>query len=165
MAILWHLRPFYGLLWQNAKMMIKHVPYFKLYIDIHTSLIIAYFQISNAEQFNLPPELNPHEHLPFSWKWKEERHDENETFPKNCTVCNKFSRGMPIVSCDFCPCVYHLDCLDPPLCEVPSVSKHYSRTPQFRKFWSPRSFSAIAKFSAIVEFSDIAEFSAIDIGW
>ena len=28
---------------------------------------------------------------------------------------------MPSVSCDFCPLVYHLDCLDPPICEIPTV--------------------------------------------
>ena len=77
----------------------------------------------NAEQFKLPPELHPNEQLPFSWKWKEERQDDYDTYPKNCYVCGKTSRGMPTVACDFCPLVYHLDCLDPPLCEIPTVSK------------------------------------------
>jgi len=27
---------------------------------------------------------------------------------------------VPSVQCDFCPAVYHLDCLDPPLCEIPT---------------------------------------------
>ena len=76
----------------------------------------------NAEQFKLPPELHPNEHLPFSWKWKEERQDDYDTYPKNCYVCGKTSRGVPTVACDFCPLVYHLDCLDPPLCEIPTVS-------------------------------------------
>ena len=79
-------------------------------------------QVTNAEEFKLPQELHPHENLPFSWKWKEERRDGNDTFPKNCAVCGKTSRGVPSVSCDFCPLVYHLDCLDPPLCEIPTVS-------------------------------------------
>ena len=78
--------------------------------------------MTNAEEFKLPQELHPHENLPFSWKWKEERRDGNDTFPKNCAVCGKTSRGVPSVSCDFCPLVYHLDCLDPPLCEIPTVS-------------------------------------------
>lgn len=58
----------------------------------------------------------------YSWKWKEERQDDNDTFPKNCAICGKTSRGVPTVACDFCPLVYHLDCLDPPLCEIPTVS-------------------------------------------
>lgn len=74
----------------------------------------------NAEQFKLPPELNPNEHLPFSWKWKDERQDETDVYSKNCAICSKSSRGVPSVSCDFCPMVYHLDCLDPPLCEIPT---------------------------------------------
>ena len=80
----------------------------------------------NAEQFKLPPELHPNEQLPFSWKWKEERQDDYDTYPKNCYVCGKTSRGMPTVACDFCPLVYHLDCLDPPLCEIPTVSRNWN---------------------------------------
>ncbi len=78
----------------------------------------------NAEQFKLPAEMNPQEQLPFSWKWKDERQDDNDTYPKNCSACNKMSRGVPAVTCDYCSSVYHLDCLDPPLCEVPSVSSN-----------------------------------------
>ena len=51
--------------------------------------------------------------------------DDQDTFPKNCAVCGKTSRGVPSVACDFCPLVYHLDCLDPPMCEPPSVSTYY----------------------------------------
>lgn len=85
--------------------------------------LIKASQVMNAEQFKLPPELHPNEQLPFSWKWKEERQDDYDTYPKNCFVCGKTSRGMPTVACDFCPLVYHLDCLDPPLTEIPTVSK------------------------------------------
>ena len=35
--------------------------------------LIKATQVMNAEQFKLPPELQPHIQLPFSWKWKEER--------------------------------------------------------------------------------------------
>jgi len=83
-------------------------------------ILVKAAQVTNAEEFKLPQELHPHENLPFSWKWKEERRDGNDTFPKNCAVCGKTSRGVPSVSCDFCPLVYHLDCLDPPLCEIPT---------------------------------------------
>lgn len=34
---------------------------------------------------------------------------------KFCFTCNKTSRFGPLVSCDFCPLVFHLDCLEPPM--------------------------------------------------
>ena len=40
-----------------------------------------------------------------------------------CTACFKTCRGVPSVGCDFCSSIYHLDCLDPPLCEIPRVRK------------------------------------------
>lgn len=82
--------------------------------------LIAAAQVVNAEQFKLPDALDPKEKLPFSWKWSEERQDDYDTYPKNCTQCAKTSRHVPSVGCDFCSNVYHLDCLDPPLCEIPS---------------------------------------------
>jgi len=85
--------------------------------------LIAASQVMNAEQFVLPNELKPNEHLPFSWKWADERQDDFDTYPKNCSVCRKTSRGIPTVGCDFCASVYHLDCLDPPLCEIPKVER------------------------------------------
>ncbi|TRY62510.1 hypothetical protein TCAL_04021 [Tigriopus californicus] len=82
--------------------------------------LIAAAQVVNAEQFKLPDALDPKEKLPFSWKWSEERQDDYDTYPKNCTQCAKTSRHVPSVGCDFCSNVYHLDCLDPPLCEIPN---------------------------------------------
>lgn len=81
--------------------------------------LIAAAQITNAEQFKLPQELESREALPFSWKWSEERQDDFDTYSKNCFACRKTSRGVPCIACDFCACVFHLDCLDPPLCEIP----------------------------------------------
>ena len=88
--------------------------------------------MSNADQFKLPEELDPKEKLPFSWKWSEERQDDFDQNPKNCSGCRKTSRGMPSVGCDFCSNVYHLDCLDPPLCEIPRVSA--KRDPKLRAY-------------------------------
>ena len=45
------------------------------------------FQVSNAEQFKLPHDLESREALPFSWKWAEERQDDFETYPKSCFIC------------------------------------------------------------------------------
>ena len=85
-------------------------------------------QVSNAEQFKLPAELDPHEPLPFSWKWSDERQDDlgdsaAAAAPRLCANCSKASRGIPAVACDFCPNIFHLDCLDPPLAEIPRVSR------------------------------------------
>lgn len=85
--------------------------------------LIAAVQVANADQHKLAPEFNPQENLPWSWKWSEEREDEKDSHKtKLCNVCSKSGRNMPSVACDFCPLVYHLDCLNPPLCEIPRVS-------------------------------------------
>ncbi|QQP35148.1 FYVE-containing protein_ putative, partial [Caligus rogercresseyi] len=73
--------------------------------------LIAATQVVNAVELS--------EKLPFSWKWSDEARDDLETHPKNCVVCQRTSRGVPALSCDYCSSVYHLDCLDPPLCEIP----------------------------------------------
>ncbi|PGH23739.1 hypothetical protein AJ80_02168 [Polytolypa hystricis UAMH7299] len=36
-----------------------------------------------------------------------------------CTRCSRTSNHRPIIQCSFCPCNWHLDCLDPPLSNVP----------------------------------------------
>ena len=41
---------------------------------------------------------------------------EDESHDQQCRVCKE--RGEMIL-CDFCPGVYHLDCLNPPLTTVP----------------------------------------------
>lgn len=37
-----------------------------------------------------------------------------------CFTCRKSCRRAPLVSCDYCPLLFHLDCLDPPLCALPA---------------------------------------------
>ena len=97
------------------------------FIVYSSSLLRLRVQVMNAEQFKLPTELEARENLPFSWKWADERNQQeseaaDNIYAKYCSVCSRASRGMPAVKCDFCPSMYHLDCLDPPLCEVPRVS-------------------------------------------
>ena len=36
------------------------------------------------------------------------------------TLYTPATRLGPLVQCDFCPCHFHMDCLDPPLAEIPS---------------------------------------------
>ncbi|KAA8648155.1 hypothetical protein EYZ11_000559 [Aspergillus tanneri] len=38
-----------------------------------------------------------------------------------CTACGRTSNGRrPIIQCDFCPCAFHMDCVDPPLANPPN---------------------------------------------
>lgn len=39
---------------------------------------------------------------------------------KKCNECRKSCRVAPLIACDFCPLLFHLDCLDPPLTTPPS---------------------------------------------
>ncbi|KAL4780151.1 hypothetical protein BJX76DRAFT_56094 [Aspergillus varians] len=40
-----------------------------------------------------------------------------------CTKCGRTTNGRrPIIQCDFCPCAFHMDCVDPPLA-VPPIQR------------------------------------------
>ncbi|XP_069683986.1 PHD finger protein 12 [Periplaneta americana] len=39
---------------------------------------------------------------------------------KVCFECRKSCRKAPLVACDYCPLLFHQDCLDPPLTSLPS---------------------------------------------
>ncbi|KAH8429442.1 putative PHD finger domain protein [Aspergillus melleus] len=48
-----------------------------------------------------------------------------------CTSCGRTSGGVrPIIHCDFCPCAFHLDCLDPPLANPPMQKPGNGDRPQ-----------------------------------
>ncbi len=86
--------------------------------------LIEAARVMNPEQFSLPAELDPKTALPFDWKWRsEQKQDPNgdSDLLKRCFYCSKANRNMPTVQCDFCPLAFHLDCLNPPLCDVPKV--------------------------------------------
>ena len=40
---------------------------------------------------------------------------------KLCHYCNTSSRTAQLINCDFCPLLFHQDCLDPPLTNVPTA--------------------------------------------
>ncbi|KKA17279.1 PHD finger domain protein, partial [Rasamsonia emersonii CBS 393.64] len=43
-----------------------------------------------------------------------------------CVACGQTSNGKrPIIQCDYCPCSWHMDCVDPPLA-IPPNQKHGS---------------------------------------
>lgn len=39
---------------------------------------------------------------------------------KKCYECGKSCRVAPLLACDYCSLLYHLDCLNPPLTAPPS---------------------------------------------
>jgi len=86
----------------------------------------------NPKQFELPSELIEPITFPGTSKacskksgngTKKKLHElDNGLVPfpiKTCFYCNKSCRKAPMVACDFCPLVFHLDCLDPPLVCMP----------------------------------------------
>ncbi|XP_063763786.1 PHD finger protein 12 isoform X2 [Eleginops maclovinus] len=99
-------------------------------------LLIAAAMERNPTQFQLPSELTCTTALPGSSKRrrKEEllgkpfRRPQHELDPnglvplpvKVCFSCNRSCRIAPLVQCDYCPLLFHMDCLDPPLTALPA---------------------------------------------
>ncbi|KAF7645137.1 hypothetical protein LDENG_00209460, partial [Lucifuga dentata] len=98
-------------------------------------LIVAAME-RNPTQFQLPSELTCTTALPGSSKRrrKEEllgkpfRRPQHELDPnglvplpvKVCFSCNRSCRLAPLIQCDYCPLLFHMDCLDPPLTALPA---------------------------------------------
>lgn len=40
---------------------------------------------------------------------------------RTCYFCKKGWRKAPLINCDYCPLLYHADCIDPPLTTIPST--------------------------------------------
>lgn len=40
---------------------------------------------------------------------------------RTCYLCRKGWRKAPLINCDYCPLIYHADCIDPPLTNIPST--------------------------------------------
>ena len=97
------------------------------------SVLLAAASLENAEEFELPLQMGAlSQKFPYSWKWSTEgvrkraKEQEEEMEPgqankvRLCYVCVRSSRLGPLVSCDFCSCAFHMDCLDPPLSAFPT---------------------------------------------
>ncbi|CAB1348055.1 unnamed protein product [Coregonus sp. 'balchen'] len=99
-------------------------------------LLIAAAMERNPSQFQLPNELTCTTALPGSSKRrrKEElimktfRRPQHEIDPNGliplpvrvCFSCTRSCRMAPLVQCDYCPLLFHMDCLDPPLTAMPT---------------------------------------------
>ncbi|XP_061166632.1 PHD finger protein 12-like [Saccostrea echinata] len=91
-------------------------------------------QLMNPVQFDLPRDIACTTPLPGSSKrkwWGRDRNPnkkfahelDNGLVPlpaKLCFYCSKSCRVGALVQCDYCPLLYHLDCLNPPLASPPT---------------------------------------------
>uniref|UniRef100_A0A8D0GKE4 PHD finger protein 12 n=1 Tax=Sphenodon punctatus TaxID=8508 RepID=A0A8D0GKE4_SPHPU len=98
-------------------------------------LLIAAAMERNPTQFQLPNELTCTTALPGTSKRrrkeettgknvKKAQHelDHNGLVPlpvKVCFICNRSCRVAPLIQCDYCPLLFHMDCLEPPLTAMP----------------------------------------------
>ncbi|KAJ7309090.1 hypothetical protein JRQ81_008404 [Phrynocephalus forsythii] len=98
-------------------------------------LLIAAAMERNPTQFQLPNELTCTTALPGTSKRrrkeettgknvKKAQHelDHNGLVPlpvKVCFTCSRSCRVAPLIQCDYCPLLFHMDCLDPPLTAMP----------------------------------------------
>lgn len=101
------------------------------------SLLIRAAQMLNPKQFQLPNEMMPSIQLVGTSKkvnlnshncnrnaLKKQIHELDNglvSFPiKLCYQCSKSCRKAPLIQCDYCPLLFHGDCLDPPLTVMPT---------------------------------------------
>ncbi|XP_075747169.1 PHD finger protein 12 isoform X5 [Rhipicephalus microplus] len=92
---------------------------------LHT--LVAAASLLNAQQFELPNELSCHIALPGSSKRprpaRGRRHDLEPPVPlplRVCFTCRRSCRWAPLIQCDYCPLLFHADCLEFPLASLPT---------------------------------------------
>ncbi|XP_053501296.1 PHD finger protein 12 isoform X2 [Ictalurus furcatus] len=99
-------------------------------------LLIAAAMQRNPTQFQLPNDLTCTTALPGTSKKrrKEETTGKNVKRPQHeldhyglvplpvkvCYTCTRSCRLAPLIQCDYCPLLFHMDCLDPPLTAMPT---------------------------------------------
>ncbi|XP_058268428.1 PHD finger protein 12 [Hemibagrus wyckioides] len=99
-------------------------------------LLIAAAMQRNPTQFQLPNDLTCTTALPGTSKKrrKEEMTGKNVKRPQHeldhyglvplpvkvCYTCSRSCRLAPLIQCDYCPLLFHMDCLDPPLTAMPT---------------------------------------------
>ncbi|XP_051541513.1 PHD finger protein 12-like isoform X2 [Myxocyprinus asiaticus] len=99
-------------------------------------LLIAAAMQRNPTQFQLPNDLTCTTALPGTSKRrrKDELTGKNVKHPQHeldnygmvplpvkvCSTCNRSCRLVPLIQCDYCPLLFHMDCLDPPLTAFPT---------------------------------------------
>ncbi|XP_076452960.1 PHD finger protein 12-like [Babylonia areolata] len=97
------------------------------------SILIKAARLMNPVQFELSKDIACTTPLPGSSKHlygrryrppKKQAHElDNGMVPlpaKLCFTCSKSCRIGPLIQCDYCPLLFHMDCLTPPLTSLPS---------------------------------------------
>lgn len=118
---------------QEAKEAAEH----KIKPESSFAMLIKAACLHNTSLFKLPSELTVSAPLPGTSKKrksdkgpgrprKSQSHelDSNGLVPlpaKVCYACGRSSKQKLLISCDFCPLYFHLDCLDPPLTNPPGM--------------------------------------------
>ncbi|KAK2160899.1 hypothetical protein LSH36_125g03022 [Paralvinella palmiformis] len=86
---------------------------------------------ANPKQFELTKDITCNIQLPGDYKPKPIGRGVQRKLPyeldnglvplpaKLCYICKRSCRVAPLLQCDYCPLLYHLDCLDPPLASMP----------------------------------------------
>ncbi|CAL1260887.1 unnamed protein product [Larinioides sclopetarius] len=96
-------------------------------------VLISAAATRNPTQYQLPCELSCTVQLPGSSKKPKPRDSRNsKRIPheldsglvhlpaKLCYQCKKSCRKAPLIQCDYCPLLFHTDCLEPPLTSLPT---------------------------------------------
>ncbi|GFQ87170.1 PHD finger protein 12 [Trichonephila clavata] len=97
------------------------------------NVLITAATVRNPTQYQLPAELSCTLQLPGSSKkakQKENRYSKRVPHEldsgivhlpaKLCYHCKKSCRKAPLIQCDYCPLLFHTDCLEPPLTSLPT---------------------------------------------
>ncbi|RWS29938.1 hypothetical protein B4U80_06651 [Leptotrombidium deliense] len=98
------------------------------------SVLIKAAKMMNPKQFQLPVEYSAALRFPGTSKKinihgnskaKKQSHElDNGLVPlpaKTCFQCRRSCRKAPLIQCDYCPLLFHADCLDPPLTVLPTT--------------------------------------------
>ncbi|XP_033628339.1 PHD finger protein 12-like isoform X1 [Asterias rubens] len=96
-------------------------------------MLVKAAEIQNPVQFGLPGSYMVFAPLPgssrkrrkeeLSKNFKKPHEIDNGIVPlpaKLCFQCNKSCRLSPLIQCDYCPLLYHKDCINPPLTAMPT---------------------------------------------
>ncbi|XP_013380384.1 PHD finger protein 12 isoform X2 [Lingula anatina] len=97
--------------------------------------LIKAASLMNPKQFEIPKDMTCNTVLPGSSKRRWVK-DGNRNAPKKlaheldngmvplparlCFLCSKSCRVAPLIQCDYCPLLFHMDCLNPPMPSLPS---------------------------------------------
>ncbi|XP_055736422.1 PHD finger protein 12-like [Salvelinus fontinalis] len=143
-------------------------------------LLIAAAMERNPSQFQLPNELTCTTALPGSSKRrrKEElimktfRRPQHEMDPNGlvplpvrvCFSCTRSCRMAPLVQCDYCPLLFHMDCLDPPLTAMPT-GRWMCPNHMEHLVLNQRSLSLTSRCQLLDQFQDRISQHAVKVGF